>query len=139
VINVTKAKGIDKMKISVCGKGGSGKSTLVTLLANQALARNLCVLVVDSDESNLGLFRMLGFRRSPVPLMELVGGKKSLKEKMGQPNILAEKQNKRNVDVIGVLPDDPVIFEACLDGQAIGHCKAYYEAGKILDVLLSKS
>jgi len=78
------------MKISVCGKGGSGKSTIVTLLAGEALARGYQVLVVDSDESNSGLFRMLGFDQPPTPLMELVGGKKSLKRKMGQPSVLAE-------------------------------------------------
>jgi CO dehydrogenase maturation factor len=80
------------VKISVCGKGGSGKSTVVTLLTNEARARGYRVLVVDSDESNSGLFRMLGFDRPPVPLMELVGGKQSLKQKMGQPNILSETQ-----------------------------------------------
>lgn len=78
------------MKISVCGKGGSGKSTIVTLLANEARVRGYQVLVVDSDESNSGLFRMLGFDQPPIPLMELVGGKKSLKQKMSQPNVLAE-------------------------------------------------
>jgi len=80
------------MKISVCGKGGSGKSTIVALLANQALKRGYRVLVVDSDESNSGLFRMLGFDYSPVPLLELVGGKKSLKQKMAQTNVLSETQ-----------------------------------------------
>ncbi|MCK4273661.1 MAG: adenylyl-sulfate kinase [Dehalococcoidales bacterium] len=78
------------MKISVCGKGGSGKSTIVVLLANEALKRGYQVLVVDSDESNSGLFRMLGFDRPPVPLMELVGGKKGLRQKMGQPSVLSE-------------------------------------------------
>jgi len=78
------------MKIAVCGKGGSGKSTIVALLANEACGRDYKVLVVDSDESNSGLYRMLGFDHSPVPLMELVGGKKSLKQKMAQPSILAE-------------------------------------------------
>lgn len=80
------------MKISICGKGGSGKSTVVALLANEAQARGYHVLVVDSDESNSGLFRMLGFDHPPVPLMELVGGKKSLKQKMSQPNVLSEVQ-----------------------------------------------
>jgi len=78
------------MKISVCGKGGSGKSTVVALLANEAQARGYRVLVVDSDESNSGLFRMLGFDHPPVPLMELVGGKKSLKQKMAETNVLSE-------------------------------------------------
>ncbi|NQT74501.1 MAG: ATP-binding protein [Chloroflexi bacterium] len=80
------------MKISVCGKGGSGKSTMVALLANEALRRGYQTLVVDSDESNTGLFRMLGFKFPPVPLMELVGGKKNLKRKMGQPSVLSETQ-----------------------------------------------
>jgi len=80
------------MKISVCGKGGSGKSTIVALLANEARSRGYRVLVVDSDESNSGLFRMLGFDHPPVPLMELVGGKKGLKQKMAQTNVLSETQ-----------------------------------------------
>jgi CO dehydrogenase maturation factor len=80
----------NRMKISVCGKGGNGKSVLTSLLANQAISRGLGVIVVDSDESNSGLFKMLGFETPPVPLMELVGGKKKLREKMSQPNILAE-------------------------------------------------
>jgi CO dehydrogenase maturation factor len=78
------------MKISVCGKGGSGKSTLVGLLAAAAQARDLTTLVVDSDESNSGLFRMLGFNEPPIPLMALVGGKEGIKEKMNQPSILSE-------------------------------------------------
>jgi len=80
------------MKISVCGKGGSGKSTIVTLLANEALSRGYRVIVVDSDESNSGLYRMLGFSSIPVPLMELVGGKDGLRQRMGQPNVLAEAE-----------------------------------------------
>jgi CO dehydrogenase maturation factor len=80
------------VKISVCGKGGSGKSTIVALLANEARIRGYHALVVDSDESNSGLFRMLGFDYPPVPLMELVGGKNSLKQKMGQPSVLSETQ-----------------------------------------------
>lgn len=76
------------MKISICGKGGSGKSALVGLLTFGMLERKLRVLVVDSDESNSGLFRKLGFEQPPVPLMELTGGKAALKKKMGQPSVL---------------------------------------------------
>jgi CO dehydrogenase maturation factor len=75
------------MKISVCGKGGSGKSTIVTLLANAAQERGFPVLIVDSDESNSGLFRMLGFESPPLPFMELVGGKAALKKKMQAPSV----------------------------------------------------
>ena len=80
------------MKVSVCGKGGSGKSTVVSLLSSAAQAKGLKTLVIDSDESNSGLFRMLGFEDPPVPLMALVGGKQSLKEKMSQPDVLTEAE-----------------------------------------------
>ena len=80
------------IKISVCGKGGSGKSTLVSLLAKAAQARGLRTLVVDSDESNSGLYRMLGFDKPPTPLMVLVGGREGIKEKMNQPNLLSETE-----------------------------------------------
>jgi CO dehydrogenase maturation factor len=75
------------MKICVCGKGGSGKSTVVTLLAKAAQEKGFSALVVDSDESNSGLFRMLGFKSAPIPLMELVGGKAALKKKMQEPSV----------------------------------------------------
>jgi len=65
-------------KIAVCGKGGSGKSVLVRLLADGLKRRGRRVLVIDSDESNTGLFRMLGFDKPPEPLIALLGGKKKL-------------------------------------------------------------
>ena len=34
--------------------------------------------MVDSDESNTGLYWMLGLAEPPVPLMELAGGKKNI-------------------------------------------------------------
>jgi CO dehydrogenase maturation factor len=74
------------MKISVCGKGGSGKSTMVALLAVEAQSRGYQVLVVDSDESNAGLFRILGFEHPPVPLMEIVGGKKKIISTLRDPS-----------------------------------------------------
>ena len=75
------------MRIAVCGKGGSGKSTIVALLANEALQRGYRVLVVDGDESNAGLFKMLGFEQPPRPLLDFIGGREGLKKKMGEPNI----------------------------------------------------
>jgi CO dehydrogenase maturation factor len=69
-------------KIAVCGKGGSGKSVIARLLATALRSRGYQVLVVDSDESNTGLYRMLGFERSPKPLIELLGGKPKLEEEI---------------------------------------------------------
>jgi CO dehydrogenase maturation factor len=67
-------------KIAVCGKGGSGKSVIVGLLAGGMRRRGQRVLVVDSDESNTGLNRMLGFDSPPEPLIEYMGGKKRVEE-----------------------------------------------------------
>lgn len=80
------------MKLAVCGKGGSGKSTLVALLAHEALSRNRRVVVVDADESNPGLFRLLGFEKPPSPLLELAGGRKKVRESLEGEGVLARRE-----------------------------------------------
>lgn len=67
------------MKLVVCGKGGCGKSTIVALLAKQYARVGRRVLVVDTDESNAGLHRLLG-TESPKDLLDFFGGKKSMME-----------------------------------------------------------
>ncbi|RLC71583.1 MAG: hypothetical protein DRJ03_24205 [Chloroflexi bacterium] len=82
-------------KIAVCGKGGSGKSSTVALLANGLREREYSVLVVDSDESNPGLYRLLGFEKRPDPLLDLVGGKKKVfatLKKKPSGNILTQEE-----------------------------------------------
>jgi CO dehydrogenase maturation factor len=69
-------------KIAVCGKGGSGKSVLVRLLADGLRNRGCRVLVVDADESNTGLERMLGFDSRCRPLIDLLGGKQKLEQEI---------------------------------------------------------
>ncbi|MEW6553717.1 MAG: nitrogenase reductase [Actinomycetota bacterium] len=61
-------------KVIVCGRGGSGKSTLVSLLAGELKGVAGC-LVVDADESNLGLNLMLGLEPPELTVMEHLGGK----------------------------------------------------------------
>lgn len=68
------------MKILVCGKGGCGKSTVAALLAIAMRKRGKKVLLVDADESNIGLYRMLGLEM-PEPLMDGLGGKAGFREK----------------------------------------------------------
>jgi len=68
------------MKVLVCGKGGCGKSTIVVLLSKEMAERKNKVLVIDSDESNIGLHHRLGMSK-PEDFMNYFGGKNVLFEK----------------------------------------------------------
>jgi CO dehydrogenase maturation factor len=69
------------MKILLCGKGGSGKSTIASLLAKDLMTKGYRVLVVDADESNYGLSVQLGMD-DPKELMDQLGGKKTVVTRM---------------------------------------------------------
>lgn len=72
------------MKVILSGKGGSGKST-VSVMASRALARRgYRVLLIDADESNMGLHRLLGVD-PPKVILDSLGGKKGFKERRKDP------------------------------------------------------
>ena len=70
------------MKISISGKGGSGKSTATTLLSLGLIERGYHPLVIDADESNTVLYRMLGLETPPIPLVALAGGRQMVRQLM---------------------------------------------------------
>jgi CO dehydrogenase maturation factor len=78
------------MKILICGKGGSGKSTIASLLAKDLKTKGYRVLVVDADESNYGLSVQLGLE-DPKELMDQLGGKKAVVDKMWADRSAGEK------------------------------------------------
>ena len=57
-------------KIAVCGKGGSGKSTVAALLANSLVTLGYRPLLIDTDDSNDGTASKIGIDDLPSPLME---------------------------------------------------------------------
>jgi CO dehydrogenase maturation factor len=79
-------------KILFCGKGGSGKSTLLSLLALY-LSEDRDVLVVDADESNPGLARMMGLAPPRQTLMENLGGKTAFRRSMGKKTAAFEERD----------------------------------------------
>ena len=70
-------KEVIKMKMLICGKGGSGKSTISSLLAKSMAKKGFNVLVIDTDESNYGLHRQLGMEL-PDDFMNFFGGKRKM-------------------------------------------------------------
>ena len=67
-------------RILVCGKGGSGKSTVTTLLANALSKKDYEVVVLDGDASNPGgLARLLfGLKEGVKPLINFFGGREKV-------------------------------------------------------------
>jgi CO dehydrogenase nickel-insertion accessory protein CooC1 len=61
-------------RIGVFGKGGSGKSTVVVLLAGGLRERGYEVCILDADSTNLGIPQVLGIDQPPQSLMEYFGG-----------------------------------------------------------------
>lgn len=62
------------LRVGVFGKGGSGKSTVVVLLARALRERGYGVLVLDADSTNVGLAQALGLAGEPDPLLDYFGG-----------------------------------------------------------------
>lgn len=79
------------MKIILCGKGGCGKSTVATLLARAYEKKGKNVLVIDSDESNYGLHRQLGFEL-PQDFTHYFGGKKGAYRKFDNEGFLFDRK-----------------------------------------------
>jgi len=77
-------------RILVCGKGGSGKSTVITLLANALSKKKYEVVVLDGDASNPGgLARLLfGMKESVKPLIDFFGGRGKVECPVDDPSIL---------------------------------------------------
>ena len=71
------------MKLVMCGKGGSGKSTIAALLAKTFVRNGNSVLVIDTDESNFGLHRQLGVDLPP-DFTNYFGGKEAVLNKIMQ-------------------------------------------------------
>jgi CO dehydrogenase maturation factor len=66
------------MKLMLCGKGGCGKSTLAVLISRAFARLGRRVMLVDADESNLGLHRLAGTAPAAT-LLETLGGRQALR------------------------------------------------------------
>jgi CO dehydrogenase maturation factor len=116
------------MKLVICGKGGSGKSTVSALMARGMAKRGNEVLVVDTDESNFGLYKQLGLPQ-PKDFMDSLGGKKGLKEKMRK---FMRSEGKEKLSILeafflGDIPAELIVGEDGIKLVAIGKIHDYGE------------
>lgn len=70
------------MKLIVCGKGGCGKSTVAVLMSRAFARMGRRVMLVDADESNVGLHRLAGTVPAAT-LLETLGGRNALRSTPG--------------------------------------------------------
>jgi CO dehydrogenase maturation factor len=114
------------MNLVVCGKGGCGKSTIVALLAKQYASAGRRVLVVDTDESNAGLHRLVG-TETPKDLMDFFGGKQTVMEAFREA-----RQNSRSqaLDCAWTIDSIPAEFCAKKDGVRLVSIGKIHRAGE---------
>ncbi len=83
-------------RIIICGKGGSGKSSIVSLLGKELVKQNYKVILLDADASNPGgLFRLFSNDdKSPKSLIEFFGGRDTVTCPSDDPSTLTRKKDK---------------------------------------------
>lgn len=106
-------------KMAVCGKGGSGKSTVSALFSLALQDFGYQVLLIDADSSNMGLGRKIGIKDKPVNLMDQIdNGNRKAQEIIRKDPLSIEDIDEelilRNGDIrllsIGKIED---AFEGC--------------------------
>ncbi len=97
-------------KVAVCGKGGVGKSSLTALLARTLQSDGYTLIVLDTDESNPGLFRMFGFEKEPKPLMTMLSRFASGKPGPGTEWLMSDTINLEDIPAEFILNNDNLKF-----------------------------
>jgi len=99
-------KSFSGMRLLVCGKGGSGKSSFVALMSHVLRDRGYKIVVLDGDASNPGGLAglMFGLKRGPKPLIEFFGGRKSVECPVDNPQPLTRLDDtsavtEKNIDL----------------------------------------
>ncbi|MCW8811114.1 MAG: DUF87 domain-containing protein [Ignavibacteriaceae bacterium] len=92
-------------RILVCGKGGSGKSSIVSLLGKELVKQNYKVILLDADASNPGgLIRLLTDKNKPQkPLIEFFGGREKVTCPTDDPSPLTRIDNKFPIDEAAII------------------------------------
>lgn len=120
-------------RILICGKGGSGKSSIVSLLGNELMKQNYKVILLDADASNPGgLFHLLTNNgKTPKPLIDFFGGRQKVTCPVDDPSPLTRKNNKVPINEAAIklseIPKQYSVKKKNLTLFQIGKIKEAYE------------
>jgi CO dehydrogenase maturation factor len=111
-LEVQITKPLSGLRILVCGKGGSGKSSIVTLMAKILQDKNYSILLLDGDASNPGGLSRLAFglNNGPKPLIEFFGGREKVICPVDDPAPLTRNDDywpisEKHIDLAEISPD----------------------------------
>ncbi|BAU23002.1 ATP-binding protein [Caldimicrobium thiodismutans] len=115
-------------KILVSGKGGVGKSFFCVALAKAFERENFKVLLIDADESNQSLYRLLGFEAPVLSYMDYLGGKKVFKERLRKAFQSGTKEpqieiSNENIQGISALPKEILLQRGNIFLLSVGKIK----------------
>ncbi|MHB1048596.1 MAG: ATP-binding protein [Bacteroidota bacterium] len=119
-------------RILVCGKGGSGKSTVISLLARALIEKGYKTILVDADASNPGgLFRLnAAGKHAPKPLIDFFGGRKSVTCPSDDPSPLTRVNDHTPVPYAAIaLSEIPPRYSVRTDNLTL------FQIGKIRNAL----
>jgi len=120
-------------RILVCGKGGSGKSSIVTLIGNALQKKGYKLILLDADASNPGgLFRLLSDRdNAPEPLIDFFGGRRKVTCPVDDPSPLTRIDNNLPLNETAIelseIPDQYLLQKKNLVLLQIGKIREAYE------------
>ncbi|MGD8999802.1 MAG: hypothetical protein PVF75_05270 [Granulosicoccaceae bacterium] len=121
-------------RLLVCGKGGSGKSTVVALMATILQRKAYEAIVLDGDASNPeGLVRLLfglGVEGEPKPLIEFFGGINVVTCPVDDPSPLTRINDsvpvpERRVDLFKEISPDYYLRQGSMTLLQVGKIETY--------------
>lgn len=125
-------------RILVCGKGGSGKSSIVALMAHVFQSKDYPVLLIDGDASNPGgLIRLMtGDNMAPQPLIEYFGGREKVLCPVDDPSPLTRTSDSRSlIDEhisLDEIPPEFYILKNNITLFQVGKIQKAYEGNRLL-------